>query len=254
MIEIERVSFRYEGTSVLALRDIMIKFESKMIYGVIGPNGSGKSTLLRLLNGLIPHFYRGEMKGRVLVDGIDTKEASVAQLARKVGLVFQNPEHMFFSDTVYEEVSFGPQSLGISSDEIKGLVRQALESVGLWELRDRIPWSLSGGEMKRLSIACILAMRTEFLAIDEPTIGQDSLSKESLIQISKRIRDEGRGVIIVTHDLEWLEELEPDALFVLRQGSIISRGKPVEVFSNIRKLATNGLIPPYKYIIRSLVG
>ncbi len=254
MIEIKEVSFRYEGTSASAIRDITIEFEGKKIYGVIGPNGSGKSTLLRLLNGLIPHFYRGEMKGRVLVDGIDTREASVAQLARKVGLVFQNPEHMFFSDTVYEEVSFGPKSLGINSDETRELVRQALEEVGLWEMRNRSPWSLSGGEMKRLSIACILAMKTGFLAVDEPTIGQDSLSKESLIQIFRGIREEGRGVIIVTHDLEWLEELNPDILLVLKRGSIINRGRPNDVFSDIRGLATNGLIPPYKYIIKSLIG
>ncbi len=253
MIEVDGVTFRYEGSGVNALRDVSLELERGRIYGIVGPNGSGKSTLLRLLNGLIPHFYRGEMKGRVLVDGVDTREASVAQLSRKVGLVFQNPEHMFFSETVYEEVSFGPKSIGMDPEEIRESVKWALEEVGLWELRERSPWSLSGGEMKRLSIACILSMKPEFLAVDEPTIGQDSLSKESLLQIFRRMRGEGKGVVIVTHDLEWLDELGPDVVFVLRYGVVISRGGPREIFSDIRNLATNGLIPPYRYIVDSLL-
>ena len=254
MLKIENVTFRYEGSSQSALSDVSLKVDEGEFLLVAGLSGSGKSTLLRLLNGLIPHFYKGEMKGRVLVDGVDTREASVAQLARKVGLVFQNPEHMFFSETVQEEVSFGPRSLGLDPEEVRDSVRWALEEVGLWELRSRSPWSLSGGEMKRLSIACILAMKTEFLAVDEPTIGQDSLSKESLTQIFKRMRDEGKGVIVVTHDLEWLDELEPDEVVVLRFGVVVEKGRPIDVFSDVKKLATNGLIPPYTYIVRSLVG
>ncbi len=253
MIEIDEVTFRYEGSGVSALRDVSLQLERGRIYGIVGPNGSGKSTLLRLLNGLIPHFYRGEMKGRVLVDGVDTRDVSVAQLSRKVGLVFQNPEHMFFSETVYEEVSFGPKSIGMDPGEIKESVKWALEEVGLWELRDRSPWSLSGGEMKRLSIACILSMKPELLAVDEPTIGQDNLSKESLSQIFRRMREEGRGVVIVTHDLEWLDELGPDEVVVLRYGIVTRRGNPHEIFSDVRNLATNGLIPPYRYIVESLL-
>ncbi len=254
MIEVREVSFRYEGSSVNALRGVDLRLDRGRILGIVGPNGSGKSTLLRLLNGLIPHFYRGEMRGRVLVDGVDTREVSVAQLAKKVGLVFQNPEHMFFSETVYDEVAFGPRSIGMDPLEVRESVRWALEEVGLWEMRERSPWSLSGGEMKRLSIACVLSMKPEFLAVDEPTIGQDNLSKESLSQIFRRMRDEGRGVIVVTHDLEWLDELSPDEVVVLKYGIIIGRGTPREVFSDIRGLATNGLIPPYRYVVESLLG
>ncbi|MDW8036253.1 MAG: ABC transporter ATP-binding protein, partial [Candidatus Korarchaeum sp.] len=208
--------------------------------------------LLRMMNGLIPHFYRGEMKGRVLVDGIDTREASVAQLARKVGLVFQNPEHMFFSETVEEEVAFGPKSVGMSEDGVSEAVKVSLEEVGLWELRRRSPWSLSGGEMKRLSIACILAMRPSFLALDEPTVGQDALSKDSLIEMIRGLRSEGRDVIVVTHDLEWLNDLHPDEVLLLNKGSVYRRGAPEEVFSDIKGLAMSQLMPPASYLVEQL--
>ena len=253
MIEIEGVTFTYEGSLKPALSDVHLRIGEGDFLLVTGSSGSGKSTLLRLLNGLIPHFYRGKMEGRVLVDGIDTREASVASLSKKVGLVFQNPEHMFFSESVYEEVSFGPKSLGMSKEEIEGAVRWALEQVGLWDYRMRSPWSLSGGEKKRLSIACVLAMKTDFLAVDEPTIGQDSLSKESLLLTFKRLREEGKGVVIVTHDLEWLDDLHPDELILLSRGKVIERGPSDMIFSNVRDLAINGLIPPCKYILSTLV-
>ena len=253
MIEFRNVSFRYERSSVLAIKDISLEFRVRRIYGLIGPNGSGKSTLLRMMNGLIPHFYRGEMVGRVLVDGMDTREVSVAQLARKVGLVFQNPEHMFFSESVEEEVSFGPRSVGMDESEIEDSTRWSLEEVGLWELRRRSPWSLSGGEMKRLSIACILSMRPTFIALDEPTLGQDSISKDSLINLLRNLRDEGKGIIVVTHDMEWLEELNPDEVVVLSKGSVYKRGPPEDIFSDIRGLVMNQLIPPASYLIENLL-
>jgi len=254
LIKIENASFRYEGTDRFAIKDVSIEFDRGRIYGVVGPNGSGKSTLLRMMNGLIPHFYRGEMRGRVLVDGVDTRDASVAQLARKVGLVFQNPEHMFFSETVEEEVSFGPRSIGMSESEVSESARSSLEEVGLWEVRKRSPWSLSGGEMKRLSIACILAMRPSFLALDEPTIGQDALSKDSLTKILRDLRSEGRGIIVVTHDLDWLSELDPDEVVVLNRGSVYRKGTPGEVFSDLRGLVMSQLIPPVPYLIERLCG
>ncbi|ACB08128.1 energy-coupling factor ABC transporter ATP-binding protein [Candidatus Korarchaeum cryptofilum] len=253
MIKFEDVSFRYEGSNGFAVKGISLDFGVGRIYGVIGPNGSGKSTLLRMMNGLIPHFYRGEMAGRVLVDGVDTREASVAQLARKVGLVFQNPEHMFFSESVEEEVSFGPRSVGMDEDEIRDSVRWSLEEVGLWELRGRSPWSLSGGEMKRLSIACVLSMRPTFVALDEPTVGQDAISKDSLISLLRRLRDEGKGIIVVTHDIEWLEELDPDEVLVLNRGSIYGMGSPEDIFSDIRGLVMNQLMPPASYLIENLL-
>jgi len=253
LIEFRNVSFRYERSRGFAVKDISLEFKVRRIYGVIGPNGSGKSTLLRMMNGLIPHFYRGEMVGRVLVDGMDTREASVAQLARKVGLVFQNPEHMFFSESVEEEVSFGPRSVGMDESEIEDSIRWSLEEVGLWELRGRSPWSLSGGEMKRLSIACVLSMRPTFVALDEPTVGQDALSKDSLINLLRNLRDEGKGIIVVTHDIEWLEELDPDEVIVLSKGSVYERGPPEDIFSDVRGLVMNQLMPPISYLIEDLL-
>ncbi|MEM0295002.1 MAG: ABC transporter ATP-binding protein [Candidatus Korarchaeum sp.] len=252
VVRFDEVSFRYEGSESYAIRDVNLEIRKGDFVLIAGMSGSGKSTLLRMMNGLIPHFYRGEMRGRVLVDGVDTREASVAQLARKVGIVFQNPEHMFFSETVEEEVSFGPKSIGMNEDEVIETVKLSLEEVGLWELRRRSPWSLSGGEMKRLSIACILAMRPSFLALDEPTVGQDALSKDSLIGIIRGLRREGRCVIVVTHDLEWLNDLHPDEVLLLNKGSIYSRGAPEDVFSDLRRLAMSQLMPPASYLVEQL--
>lgn len=253
-MKLEGVSFRYEGSESYVIRDVSLEIRRGDFVLIAGMSGSGKSTLLRMMNGLIPHFYRGEMRGRVLVDGIDTREASVAQLARKVGLVFQNPEHMFFSESVEEEVSFGPRSIGMSESEVAEAVKLSLEEVGLWEIRKRSPWSLSGGEMKRLSIACVLAMRPSFLALDEPTVGQDALSKDSLIEIIRGLKREGRGIVIVTHDLEWLNDLYPDEVLLLNNGSLCGRGTPEDVFSDLKGLVKSHLIPPIPYIVERLYG
>ncbi len=253
MIEIDDVTFSYEDSESPAVRNLTIRFEEGLIYGIIGPNGAGKSTLLRLLNGLIPHFYQGEMKGRVLVDGVDTRKATVAQLARKVGLVFQNPEHMFFSETVYQEVEFGPKSLGYDEEDVEDLVRSSLELVGLWELKDRSPWSLSGGEKKRLSIAAVLSMNTKYLAIDEPTIGQDHVSQINLVKIFRSIKAEGRSIIVVSHDLEWLLDLRPDVVIIMRGGFVVRIGD-VDLLYNVKELSSNRIVPPVEAVVKSLIG
>lgn len=253
LVKIEGVSFTYEGNRKPSLLDVTLEVNEGDFVLIVGRSGSGKSTLLRLLNGLIPHFYQGEMKGRVLVDGVDTRKATVAQLARKVGLVFQNPEHMFFSETVYQEVEFGPKSLGYDEEDVEDLVRSSLELVGLWELKDRSPWSLSGGEKKRLSIAAVLSMNTKYLAIDEPTIGQDHVSQINLVKIFRSIKAEGRSIIVVSHDLEWLLDLRPDVVIIMRGGFVVRIGD-VDLLYNVKELSSNRIVPPVEAVVKSLIG
>ena len=251
MIEIERVSFKYSGSNEYALKDLSLSISRPSITAIVGRNGAGKSTLLRLLNGLIPHFYEGEFRGRVLVDGVDTREVDISDLSRKVGLVFQNPEHMFFSETVWDEVIFGPKALG--RNDFEELGEKALRLTGLTDMKDYPPWSLSGGEMKRLSIACILSMETDYIALDEPTVGQDAVSRRELIEILRNLRNMGKGIIVVSHDLEWISDLRPDRIIVIRDGYVFVDGG-CDLLADVTILARAGLIPPMSAIIGRAIG
>ena len=244
MIELRDVWFRYEGSDSPALRGVSLEIRRGEILVVLGGNGAGKSTLLRTLNGLIPHFYAGEMRGRVVVDGLDTREAPVSELARRVGLVFQNPERMFFSETVLKELTFGPLNLGVDVENAKRRALEVAEEMGLTELLSRPPWSLSGGEMKRVSIASVLTMDPVYVALDEPTVGQDAKNKAEISALIRRMREESRGVIVVTHDLEWVVDLEPDRIVLMVSGSIAADGRGREVLADGRRLREIGLSPP----------
>jgi len=223
------------------------------VVAIMGGNGAGKSTLLRAMNGLVPHFYPGEMRGRVLVDGVDTREARVSELARKVGLVFQNPEQMFFCPTVVEEVSFGPKNLGAEGEEVEKAVNQALSEVGLSGYERRSPWSLSGGEMRRLSLAAVLSMRPDYIAVDEPTTGQDAGGKRGLIRLLHRLAREGRGIVVVTHDVEWVVDLSPDRVILMSGGRVVGSGSAEDMLGNSERLVEASLYPPVTARISSRV-
>jgi len=174
MIEVRDLHFAYNGREVLRGIDFEMSDE---IVALVGPNGSGKTTLAKHLNGLLR-----PIKGKVVVDGMDTREHTVAELSRKVGYVFQNPDHMFFEETVFKEVAFGPKNLGLDEDEVEERVRWALRAVNLEGFEERPPYSLSGGEKQRLAIACVLAMKPKYLILDEPTTGLDLKAERSVVK------------------------------------------------------------------------
>ncbi len=244
MIELRDVWFRYEGSDSPALRGISLEIRRGEFVLLLGASGAGKSTLLRTLNGLIPHFYAGEMRGSVVVDGVDTREAPVSELAKRVGLVFQNPERMFFSETVLEELMFGPLNLGMSVEDARRRALEVAEEMRLTDLLERSPWSLSGGEMKRVSIASVLTMDPPYIALDEPTVGQDSKNKEDIAALIRRVKEESRAVIVVTHDLEWVVDVEPDRVIVMVDGVIVAEGGGRDVLVDVEKLRRSGFSPP----------
>jgi len=256
LIEISDVNYTYRGASKAALVGVNSMFEVGKIYTIVGPNGAGKSTLLRLLNGLIPHFYKGDFhfQGDVLVDGINTREATVAELARHVGLVFQNPAHQIFSETVWEEVIFGPKNLGFSEDKIIKACRWALEVTDLLQYKDASPWTLSGGEMKKLSIASVISIKPKYIAFDEPTIGQDARFKISFCELLHQLRNEGHGLIVVTHDIDWLLDLKPDYVYLMKSGRIVASGKFDETFVDIDLLRSVRIEPPLTLKLSKLLG
>ena len=243
MIRVENLHFAYNEREVL--RGIDLAF-GKEILALVGPNGSGKTTLAKHLNGLLK-----PTRGRVLVDGMDTREHTVAELSRKVGYVFQNPEHMFFEETVFKEVAFGPKNLGLDDSEVEERVRWALGAVGLEGFEERTPYSLSGGEKQRLAIACVLAMRPKYLILDEPTTGLDWKAERSVVETIKSLREDGHGILLITHDMDLVLELA-ERVLLLENGKKAFDG-PVEEFFSL-DLERHGLEMPELLVLAEKLG
>ncbi len=237
MISFQNVEYVYP-TGFKALRGVDLKIGRGEVVALMGENGAGKTTLLKHLNGLLK-----PTRGKVLIDGTDTREATVAQLARKVGLVFQSAEDMFFSSTVWEEVAFALRNFGYEERVVKKRVEWALEFMELGDHAESSPFLLSGGEKKRLALAIILAWSPEIIALDEPTTGQDQLQKEKLMQMIKLLREQGRTIIISTHDIEFTAQLKPRIL-LMKSGRIIADGDAEEILLDEKLLASCNLLPP----------
>ncbi len=243
MILVENLHFAYNGREVL--RRVNLAFGEE-ILALVGPNGSGKTTLAKHFNGLLK-----PTRGRVLVDGLDTRRHTVAELSRKVGYVFQNPEHMFFEETVFKEVAFGPRNLGLSEEEIKERVRWALRAVNLEGFEERTPYSLSGGEKQRLAIACVLAMRPKYLILDEPTTGLDLRAERSVVETIKSLRESGHGILLITHDMDLVLELA-ERVVLLMEGEKAFDG-PVDEFFKLN-LDNYGLERPELLVLAEKLG
>lgn len=229
-IEIKNLTYFYSGVSRRALSDLTMSVEKGEFVVLTGPSGCGKTTLCRCLNGLIPQFYGGRMRGKVEVAGLDVKKHSISALAQHVGLVFQNPENQLFALSVEKDVAFGLENLGFSREEIQSRVDWALEMTGILDLRDSAPFELSGGQQQRASIASVLAMEPEIMIFDEPTSFLDPLSAREIFEVISAINKELQlTIIIVEHRLD-LASLFADRVIVLDNGEIVMDGSPREVF------------------------
>jgi energy-coupling factor transport system ATP-binding protein len=236
-VELEGVVHRMPG-GVTALDGVTLSLREGELVAVVGGNGAGKTTLLKHLNGLLKPD-----RGEVRVFGRSTRELSIAELSRQVGLVFQNSDHQLFSENVRGEISFGLKNFGMSEEEIGERVKRAMEFYNLTEMAERAPLTLSGGEKKRLCIAAVMAWEPKVLALDEPTVGQDYQNKVKLLGLVRRMVDQGRTVIIVSHDLEFLWPLHPRTV-VLSQGRIVADGPAEDVFMDLKLLESSGLRQP----------
>ncbi|MFB0569589.1 MAG: energy-coupling factor ABC transporter ATP-binding protein [Nitrososphaeria archaeon] len=231
IVDVSGLSFTYSGTEQPAIRDINIRVESGEFILLVGPSGCGKSTLCRCLNGLIPHFHTGEMKGRVLVMGKDTATTPTFILSQDVGFVFQNPENQLFALSVENDVAFALENLGYPRDEIRGRVDFALRTVGIESLRNKSPFELSGGQQQRVAIASVLAMEPSLMIFDEPTSFLDPLSAQNLIRSISEIQDTtGMAVVLVEHRLD-LAARYATRIVVMESGRIVDDGPPAEVLA-----------------------
>jgi energy-coupling factor transport system ATP-binding protein len=225
LIEFRGVSFVHR-TGVTALSDVSLTVRDGETIAIVGENGAGKTTLVRHTNGLLK-----PTKGSVLVDGLDTRETTTATLSRKVGVAFQNPDHQLFSDSVENEMSFALRNFGFPEDLVSRRLDWALNFFGLEEYRKSSPLVLSGGEKKRLTLACILAWDPEVVVLDEPTVGQDSLQKEKLAQVFRMLQSTGKTIVIVSHDVEFLWPIQP-RLLVMSGGRVVADGEMSKVMSD----------------------
>lgn len=242
MVRINGVGFTYRRGKQPALRGIDLSVEEGELVIVMGASGSGKSTLLGCVNGLIPNFLRGTMDGSVQTGGVSTARSTVAAMASRAGLVFQDFETQLISTSVYQEVAFGPENLGVAPGEISRRIDDCLRRVGLSGFEEREPATLSGGQKQRLAIASVLAMNPVVLCMDEPTTDLDPVGKEAVMQIASDLRSERRTMIIAEHETE--VALDADWIVVLKEGRIALEGSPTKVFSQVARLLEFGIQPP----------
>ena len=241
IIEIKNVTYTYtdENGDHSAVKNLSLDIERGSFTVILGHNGSGKSTLAKLLNGL-----NKPTSGDVVVDGINTKEEeNEIEIKRRVGMVFQNPDNQLIASIVEEDVAFGPENLGLSPEEIRERVDDALKSVGMYEFRKSTPHRLSGGQKQRIAIAGIIAMTPSCLVLDEPTAMLDPKGRAEIINTLIHLNKEKNiTVILITHYMEEAEKA--DRVIVMNDGEIINDGTPKAVFKNVKQLKEVGLDVP----------
>jgi len=237
VIEVKDVYFTYPN-GVEALRGVSLTIRNGEFLAIMGQNGAGKTTLVKHFNGLLK-----PTKGDVIVDDVSTREVSVASLARKVGFVFQNPDHQLFCETVEDEVAFALRNFGFKEKTMKRRVTWALNLLGLTQYRQASPFVLSGGERKRVALASVLAWNPRVVILDEPTIGQDYQQKEKLRQFIVQLKSQDKTVIIVTHDVEFVAECNPRVM-LMAQGKIVADGKAKQILTNYDLVTQASIVPP----------
>jgi energy-coupling factor transport system ATP-binding protein len=220
MIETEGLKFAYPGSQEV-LRGIDLKIKDGEFVAIMGENGAGKTTLVKTFNGLLM-----PTAGRVKVDGTDTHDSSVARLSKDVGLVFQNPDHQLFSETVREELAFSLRNFGYEEDTIDRRVASILQTLDLTRYTQSSPFVLSGGERKRVALAAVLVWNPKHIILDEPTIGQDYQQKDRLRNFIIQLNAQGKTVIVITHDVEFVAECRP-RIILLSRGLVIG-DRPAE--------------------------
>jgi len=237
-IQISDLVFRYVPGGPEVLRGVNVRIEVGEFVALIGQNGAGKTTLAKHFNGLLK-----PSSGTVRVLGRDTRTAPVADLARTVGYVYQNPDHQIFAQRVRAEAAFGPRNLGLGPAEVDRRVDAALALVGLQDLADEFAFSLGRGQRQKLAVASVLAMEPPILVVDEPTTGLDQAGSRGILDLLSRWNADGRTIVAITHDMTLVAERVPRTI-VVNDGRILADGATRQVLSDTALLRTAYLRPP----------
>lgn len=232
-INIQNLTYKYPLTKEPVLQNLSLQIQEGEFVSVIGPNGAGKSTLCYALAGFVPHFFKGEISGEIEVDGKKSSESTLDTWVLNVGLAFQNPFNQISGAkyTVFEEIAFGLENIGVPRDEMKKRVEDAMSLTGISELADRSPYSLSGGQQQRVALTSILVMRPRLLVLDEPTSQMDPIGTREVFGVVRKMAEEGMTVVMVEHKVEWIAEFA-DRVIALKEGQILLEGKPNEVLTS----------------------
>ncbi len=243
-IELRDVSYRYPLTKHYALKNINFEFQTNKFYGIIGENGGGKTTLCNLIRGLIPHFYKGKLKGDVIVDGVDIRDWDMGELSARIGYVFQNPFTQIsgIKTTVFEEVALGLENLGVPKDEIIDRVTDVCKLLEIEDLIEKNPNELSGGQRQRVAFASIISMDSEMLVIDEPTSQLDPSGTEKVFRIIETLKKANKTIILVEHKVDLIAAY-CDEIIVMFEGKIVYSGSTYDVLSNPEIMAHGAMIP-----------
>lgn len=241
LIEVRGVTYTYPTTETPALKDINLEVEQGEFLAIVGSNEAGKSTLCYTISGFVPHFFQGDLTGDVQVAGLNINEAKLNEWVLKVGLVFQNPFNQISGSkfTVFEEIAFGLENLGVERSEMTERVEAAMERTGISELADRSPYSLSGGQQQKVALTSILVMEPEVFVLDEPTSQLDPIGAREVFQVIKEMSQAGITVVMAEHKIEWVAEFA-DRVIALHAGEIILEGAPREVLTS-SLLPENGI-------------
>ena len=232
LIEIKNLFYTYPSASHPSIRDVSVKIEKGEFVLITGPSGCGKTTLCRTFNGLIPQFYQGTLTGEINVAGLDASKRPTYEMAKHVGLVFQNPENQLFALSVEKDVAFGLENLGFDQKLIRDRVNWALNLAGIYDLRERSPHEMSGGQQQRVALAAVMAMQPDIIVLDEPTSFLDPLSAEKIFEVIHNLNQKlGLTVVLVEHRLD-LTAKYANHIIIMDQGKVRFDGDPRKILTN----------------------
>ena len=252
--KLEDVSYKYPLEDREILKNINLDIKKGEFWAVIGKNGSGKTTLCNVLRRFIPDFYKGELKGKITLEGKELKDYSAKEIVQKVGFVFQNPFTQIsgVKETVFEEIAFGLENLALDAEYIRKRVEETLKLLHIEELKDKNPYELSGGQGQKVALASIIAMDPEIMVIDEPTSQLDPKGTEEIFEIIDILKKEGKTIILVEHKLELIAEYA-EKVMVLNEGEMILSGNTEEVLKNKILMEKEIGIPQYAALAYKLM-
>ena len=233
IVNLQNVTYQYPLTDAPALQNINLEVEEGEFIALIGPNGAGKSTLCYTIAGFVPHFFKGELTGTVEVDGKESQNSALSDWVLHVGLAFQNPFNQISGAkfTVFEELAFGLENIGIPTEEMNARVEDAMRLTGISDLAERSPYSLSGGQQQRVALTSILVMQPKVLVLDEPTSQMDPIGTREVFSVVRSMAERGMTVILAEHKVEWIAQFA-DRVVALKDGKILLDGTPTEVLTS----------------------
>ncbi|HEY2421540.1 MAG TPA: ABC transporter ATP-binding protein [Neobacillus sp.] len=252
-ISVEGLKYKYPLSDKLALDDLSFYVDEGEFIGIIGKNSAGKSTLCQAIVGLVPHFYKGAYGGKVLVDGLEVRNHTIADISLKVGMVFQNPFTQVTGSkmTVYEEIAFGLENLGIPRMEMIDRVDYVLNLLNIEQVKNHNPFDLSGGQMQRMAIASIIAMKPEIIVLDEPTSQLDPVGSEEVFQAIQNLSSQGITVILAEHKQEKVAQF-CNRVLLLNDGKVVDFDIPEKVYSRDDLMTYGVTSPVYTRVCKAL--